>query len=586
MDPIMMMLAGPTMAAMGTETITGSDGRMYVWDQNTGQFNMLNATDPAVQNQLDLQDKRLEDFINEQKAMATVADFDAQQSMQDIATATGFDATGTANQIVGDPSAFFNEDMRLSSQVPTIDAAAPGTTIDPNDPRFAMSPGALNQPTSTGTAAFADAVAQKPTATYDAATTFQDVSRPENQMVAAQGQVRDEAIITAPQADMQGLATGVNADGTISYAGQALGQFANQNITNVIDTSTMSGKLLADSLGQFNYTDAKTTVQGQMDLLSKDFVDPVTGETKIPTWAAGTARSVSRIAAFKGMTGSAATATMAQAIMEASLPIAQADAQFFQTLTIKNLDNKQQQIINTANVLSKMELANLDARMATAVENSKNFMQMDLANLDNQQQAKVINTQSRIQSILEDAKAVNTARLFAAESINEQNKFYDNLNSSISTFNASQKNAMTQFNVGQINSMSQFNAQLETQREQFYKEMQYNIDIANSKWRQSVTLQNAAMEFDAAATDVKNMVGLSVEQLNQLWDRSDALLDYAWRSSETQAERENQIKITKLQAEANMSMTDKSAAAQRSAANSGATGSIIGAVVGGAAIAF
>jgi len=476
--------------------------------------------------------------------------------------------------------------MRLADQAPVIGTETPGTTIDPNDPRFAMDAGALAQGTVTAQAAQAAPVTAQPTETYEAATSFEDITRPENQMVAAQGQVREEAIIQPPQADMQGLATGVNADGTISYAGQALGQFANQNITNVIDTSTMSGKLLADSLGQFNYTDAKATVQGQMDLLSKEFVDPVTGETKIPTWAAGTARAVSRIAAFKGMTGSAATATMAQAIMEASLPIAQADAQFFQTLTIKNLDNKQQQIINTANVLSKMELANLDARMASAVENSKNFMQMDLANLDNQQQARVINTQARVQSILEDAKAVNTARLFAAESINEQNRFYDNLNASISTFNTGQRNSMAEFNAGQINSMSQFNAQLENQREVFYKEMQYNIDIANTKWRQSVTLQNAQMQFEAAATDVKNMVGVSVEQLNQLWDRSDALLDYAWRSSETAVERANQLKITKMQAEANMAMTDKQAAAQRSAANSSAMGSVVGSVVGASIMAF
>jgi hypothetical protein len=41
---------------------------------------------------------------------------------------------------------------------------------------------------------------------------------------------------------------------------------------------------------------------------------------------------------------------------------------------------------------------------------------MDLKNLDNEQQARVINNQSRIQSILEDAKAVNAERLFTAES--------------------------------------------------------------------------------------------------------------------------------------------------------------------------
>jgi hypothetical protein len=372
---------------------------------------------------------------------------------------------------------------------------------------------------------------------------------------------------------MQGAATGTNADGSTNFTGQALNQFASQNIANIIDTSTVSGKLLADSLGEGNYTDAKATVLGQLDIISKEFVDPTTGEPKIPTWAAGVSRNVSRIAAFKGMTGTAATAAMSQALMEASLPIAQQEAQFFQTVTMQNLNNKQQQTINTANVLSKMELTNMDMKLTTAVENAKNFMQMDLTNLSNEQQSRVINTQSRVQSILEDTKAVNTARLFTAESENEMNKFYDSLRTQIGTFNATQKNNMEQFNSGAINDTSRFNAELENGRERFYKEMQYNIDIANTKWRQSVTMANNEMAFRAAATDVKNMVGLSVESLNQLWDRSDALLDYAWKESQNQADLQFRIAAQKEEAQL---MRDKINASSKG----GGFGSVIGSIAG------
>ena len=62
-----------------------------------------------------------------------------------------------------------------------------------------------------------------------------------------------------------------------------------------------------------------------------------------------------------------ATAAMAQALMEASIPVAQQDAQFFQTLTIQNLSNKQAGILNRANVLAKFDLTNLDSRMASAL---------------------------------------------------------------------------------------------------------------------------------------------------------------------------------------------------------------------------
>jgi hypothetical protein len=563
-----------------------STAQQGYWDQD-GRFVLLDSggVGADIQQQLADQQAQLAALLEAQKnPPGATSDFNAATVMGEIAGIQGRDMNEVGSTLVGNPAALLNDDMQLSNRVPTIDPNTPGTSLNAADPRYAMDAGGLAQSTAIGQTSTAANINPTDAVTYDAATSYDAIVRPENQMQAAQGTVRDEAIIDPVQADMAGMATGVNADGSTNFAGQALNQYASQNISNVIDTSTVSGKLLAEALGEFNYLDSKATLKGQMDVLSQDFVDPVTGETKIPTWAAGTARAVSRIAAFKGMTGTAATAAMAQAIMEASLPIAQQDSQFFQTLTLKNLDNKQQQIINTANVLSKMEMVNLDYRMQAAVENSKNFMQMDLANLNNQQQAQVINTQARIQSILEDSKAVNTARLFAAESQNEQNRFYDNLNASISTFNASQNNAMSQFNAGQINSMSQFNAQLENQREQFYKEMQYNIDVANSKWRQAVTLQNAEMEFQAAATDVKNLVGISVEQLNQLWDRSDALLDYAWRSSETQAERNNQIAITKMQADANMAMNDKNAAATKSAGNSAAMGAIAGGALTAAAI--
>ena len=204
---------------------------------------------------------------------------------------------------------------------------------------------------------------------------------------------------------------------------------------------------------------------------------------------------------------------MSTAMIEATLPIAQADSQFYQTLTIKNLDNKQQMIINKANVLSKMELANLDVRTSVAVNNAKTFMQYDMANLANEQQANIVNTQAKVQSILEDAKQVNVARRFNAESQNDMDMFYDNLSATIDMYNTGQKNQMAQFNAGELNDTFQFNASLENSREQFYANMQYQVDAANAKWRQTVTLQNNENAFNAAAIDVKNIAGLILRHL-------------------------------------------------------------------------
>lgn len=394
---------------------------------------------------------------------------------------------------------------------------------------------------------------------YDVTKTEDKVA--ENQMEAAQGTISDKAQIKEediPQADIKGIATGVNSDGTVNELGKALNSYATQNMSNVIDTSTAAGKLLAEQLGEGNYLDSKATLQGQLELLQKQFVDEATGEPKIPSWAAATARNVGKIAAFSGMTGTAATAAMSQALLEASLPIAQSDATFFQTLTLKNLDNKQQSTINTANVLAKFEQTNLDNRMTAAVTNAQAFLAMDMKNLDNEQQAAVINNQSRIQSILTDANAENVKNQFMAESQNTLDQFYASLNTQINQFNSSQ-----------TLDADKYNATMEDSRQKFYAEQQYNIAVANANWRQQVQLQDDQQLYEAATTDVKNRLDITVNQLNQIWDRSDALLDYAFKASEGEKDRQATVSAAAL-------ANDQG----RYNANMTALGSLAGAFVG------
>lgn len=454
---------------------------------------------------------------------------------------TAYGTTGaTKPSAVFDNPQNFLDGMSLSDSVPMMDANAPGTVVNGADPRFAMDPAANNvAATVISDVATANPVQTGQVSTYDAALSADAVAQ-NGQATAQQGVVSNEAKITAEQLDAQGTATGTNADGSVNFTGQALNKPALQGL-QVIDTSTTAGRLLAQELGEGNYTDAKATMSGQLEILQKQFIDPATGEAKIPSWASGVARNVSRIAAFSGMTGTAATAAMANALLEASMPIAQQDSAFFQTLTTTNLNNRQQMAVQKAQVLANLDLANMDARMTAAVENSKAFLQMDLTNLENRQQTEIVNTQARVQSIFEDAKATNASRLFAAESANDFTKFYDQLNTQVQQFNANAVNNMAQFNTGEINNTAQFNASMETQREQFYKEMQYNIDLANARWRQTVTTANTEMKFEAARTDVQNMVNLSTEAMSRMWDREDAILDYTFKSTEGELDRQVQI---------------------------------------------
>jgi hypothetical protein len=427
-----------------------------------------------------------------------------------------------------DPSSLLGG--KLADSVPSMDVQT-GMMSDVAP----MDATALNYDAATGNTTMANATEASQATGYDAALSADQIAA-NGQANAQQGTTSDGSLIEADQLDLQGGATGTNADGTTNFVGQALNNAATQGLGQIIDTTTVSGRLLAQAMGEGNYVDAKATMQGQLEMLSEQFVDS-NGEPKIPTWAAGISRNVSRIAAFKGMTGSAATAAMSQAIMEASLPIAQQDAQFFQTTTLKNLDNRQQMAITKANVLSKMEMVNLDARMNAAVNNSKAFLAMDLQNLDNRQQTEIVNTQARVQAILEDSKAKNAARLFTADSENDFTKFYDELNSQVEMFNSEQNNAMERFNVGEDNAAEQFNATLENSRETFYKEMQYNVDLSNARWRQTVETEETAMNFKAAQFDIENIVNVNREALNRMWDREDALLDYTWKSSEGEQNR-------------------------------------------------
>jgi len=489
---------------------------------------------------------------------------------------SGVNVGATSASIVNDASGFLDKKgATMSDQVSDIDADTAGTSID----SITGDPGALNVAASTAAVDTASQVSgNNQASTYDAKTTAGQVN--DALADAATMETNEDAIVDADELtmDMQGMATGINEDGSINATGAALNEFAHQNISRVIDTSTVAGKLLAQTLGEGNYTDAKATVKGQLDILTKEFVDSE-GNPKIPSWAAGIARNVGRTFAFKGVTGTAAMSAMSTAMIEATLPIAQADSSFYQTLTIKNLDNKQQMIINKANVLSKMELANLDVRTSVAVNNAKTFMQYDMANLANEQQANIVNTQAKVQAILEDAKQVNVARRFNAESQNDMDMFYDNLSSTIDMYNTGQKNQMSQFNAGELNDTFQFNATLENGREQFYANMQYQVDAANAKWRQTVTLQNNENEFNAAAIDVKNIVGLTTEALNQLWDRADSLLDYAWKEGENEKDRELKLEMAKMELQA----ARDAAQAKKKGGIFGAIGSIAGSLLGSSA---
>lgn len=465
---------------------------------------------------------------------------DYRNQVLEMAKAAGFvDIKGTQEEIIANAMKYL-EDRNLSvgDVTPTLDVDTEGTTIGEFDGLDDLDQTAV---VGTGDADVVDGVDTADTTTYDVTN---NVITDEMKAIGVTGEIDSDNLVDADSIEID-VAAEEKGEGVM---GNSLDNFASQNISTIINTSTVEGKMLAEKLGEGNYTDHKATLMGQIEIISGEFKDS-NGNARIPTWAQANLRNIQQTVAFGGMTGSAATEAYANAIMEATIGVADKEAAFFQTITIANLDNKQAAIINKAKVLAQFEMGNLDARETAAVQNAKAFLEMDLSNLTNEQQAEVLNKQFMVDALFKNTEASNAQALFTAEQTNDMAKFYDELNASIDRHNATEINALKKFNAGEINDNSEFLADMKNSRQQYTSNMQYNIDVANAGWRQEVATTNNQNKFDAASTDIKNALDLTQEAQNALWDDADNLLDYIWKSADNDQQRELLLLTAQLQAQ-------------------------------------
>ena len=493
-----------------------------------------------------------------------------------LETIGGLTADQTAAGLVTGAVDIIRDDQRLAENIPTITGGqVQSGLLDSTDPRYSLDPTAGAIDVAVAPAAETIQTQDSRTGTegqYDVASSVDAIE--DVVAVGAEGTLSDDTVIDeAATIDIDATARGETA------LGDAMDDHVSYDIGNVIDTSTVAGKLLADELGEGNYIDSKATIKGQLDILAKDFTD-ANGNPVIPTWAASNYRGINRMMAFKGISGSAAMAAVSGALMESALDIAKGDSKFFETVTLRNLDNAQETTINRANILSKLEIANLDNRQEALVSNSKAFLALDLKNLDNDQQAELVNAEMRSQAIFDETNAVNIQRKFEAQTEVELMQTYDTLKVEVDQFNANQRQAHAEFVTNTDLAESKFNADLANQREQFEIKNQLLIDDTNAKWRQDITLTNTEMAFTAAATDIKNSLAISVEGLNRLWDQADSAFDYLWKATENELDRSSSLSQTIISGEYGEAASKRDASARKSAGRSAMMGSIIGGIIG------
>ena len=247
------------------------------------------------------------------------------------------------------------------------------------------------------------------------------------------------------------------------------------------------------------------------------------------------------------------------------------------SVNLTNLTNEQAMVMGQAAAISSLEQQNLSNQQQAAVQNAQSFLQMDMTNLSNRQQTEMFKAQSVIQSIFTDQAAENAAKQFNASSENQTKQFMSNMQAQVQQFNASQINAMEQFSVSEENAMAKFNVDMMNQRDKFNATNQLVVSQANAQWRQNVATLNTNTQNIANQEAAKISNAFTASTVDQIWQRERDLMSMAWKSSESSADRANNILLTQMTVDAQK----EALALQASAEKSSAFGSFLASIVFG-----
>ena len=284
--------------------------------------------------------------------------------------------------------------------------------------------------------------------------------------------------------------------------------------------------------------DPRATVQFQLGEITSSIRD---GQP-LPLWAAPAARSADSMMLQRGLGASSmAASARTQALIEAGLPIASADAQSYGRIQLQNLTHKQSAALQNANTLSAMRTQNLNNRMTAAVNNAQNFLAIDTANLSNEQAANTLSYNAYTQKLFSDQAAENASRQFNATTTNQIEQFFSTLENAVDGANANRLQAVRQFNVGEANAQAQFIENQRATRESFNVQMASQIEVANTNWQQSVATVNNANQMQANIFSAQSILGLRTREYNDLLQKRRDDAHFIYESTEKKLDREAQI---------------------------------------------
>ena len=284
--------------------------------------------------------------------------------------------------------------------------------------------------------------------------------------------------------------------------------------------------------------DERATVQFQLGEITSAIQD---GQP-LPLWAAPAARNADSLMLQRGLGASSmAASARTQALLEAGLPIASADAQAYGRIQLSNLSNKQATALQNANNLASLRTQNLNARLSAAVNNAQNFLAIDTANLNNRQASNILTFQADQQRLFTNQAAENAARQFNATSTNQVEQYFSNLENSADQSNANRLTAIRQANANSKNTEKTFLINQQFARDTFNSQASAQIRNGNANWfRSQATIENGNQML-ANSFAAQSALGLRNNEYQALWQKRRDDAGFIFESVERGLDREAQV---------------------------------------------
>ena len=475
----------------------------------------------------------------------------AQPTTEQVSTVSGVDTVTTPSPITAGTMT-----AEQVTTAPTVTAAQ--TTVD--DDALATTAGVARVPTIQG----ADVTIQ------EGALTDRVV-----------GVLSPEAMATAAQASGTTLARVSRAKKQLRTAGldetaiTALGENP-EALEDRLTDFTEAQRGVIEGLPE------EALVSNQIDSLLAGIQDG-----NIPTWASPAVAAVEQMLAQRGLEASSVGRdNLINAIIQSSIPIAQANAQaiqqsvaqektliaqeelanaqlrqqtalsnadkvfqlnmaqfnvdqqtalsnskFLQTVSLTEASNDQQATIQNAVLMSQANLAEADSNTKLAIANAQTFLQTDLANLNATQQANILTAQQQQQTMLSNQAAANVAAQFNATSENQTNQYMASLAAQIEQYNVSQYNANLQFNAQAINAATARDAQRVA-----------DVNKANASIINQVAQFNEQMDFNREQWNSANAQAVANSNID--WRRKANLANTAAQNAVNQQNVANAFQLS------------------------------------------